>query len=139
MKEKNARKKEIYKELEKTNNFYSSLFYNSEIWLSQLLDHNSKQSLLSALARALPLTMPLNNRLISNALQLYKLFNTCNHSKDWIDHTNQIVLGTRQEFFSCIRVNNYKIRLGSMVNKSHSLNGKIKPNLVNDSYPTYKF
>ena len=116
MKEKNARKKEIYKELEKTNNFYSSLFYNIEIWLSHLLDHNSKQSLLSATARALRLTMPFNNRFISfedihkyckqsnptqiahykNALQLYKLFNACNHSNDWIVLTNQIILGTRQ-------------------------------------------
>ena len=142
-----------------TSNFYSTLYYNSEIWLSHLLDHNSKQSLLSASAKALRLTMPFTNRFISfeeihkhckqsnptqishykNALQLYKLFNSANYSKDWIDLTNQIVLGTRQEFFSCIRSNNYKIGLGSMVNKFHSLNGKIKLNALNYSYPKYKF
>ena len=57
----------------------------------------------------------------------------------WVDLTNQIVMGTRQEFFNCIRVNNYKIGLGSMVNKFHSLNGKIRLTTLNDSYPTFKY
>ena len=142
-----------------TSNFYSSLYYNSEIWLSHLLDHNSKQMLLSASAKALRLTMPYTNRFISfedlhkhckqsnpqqmaqykNALQLYKLFNTNTHSIDWIDLNNQIIMGSRQEFFNCVRVNNYKIGLGSMVNKFHSLNGKILLTSLNDSYPTFKY
>ena len=142
-----------------TSNFYSTLYYNSEIWLSNLLDPNSKQMLLSASAKALRLTIPFSNRFISfeeihkqckqstpkhlaqykNALQLFKLFNTNLHSRDWVDLTNQIITGTRQEFFNCVRVNNYKIGLGSMVNKFHSLNGKIKLTTLNDSYPTFKY
>ena len=140
------------------SNFYSTLYYNSEIWLSQLLDHNSKQMLLSASAKALRLTMPFTNTLISfedihikceqstpnqiaqykNALELYKLFNSNESSKNWLDLTNQILINDRNSFFNCIRVNNYKIGLNTMVNKFYSLNGKIQLSLFNLPYHTYK-
>ena len=141
-----------------TSNFYSTLYYNSEIWLSHLLDQNSKQTLLSASAKALRLTMPLTNSLISfeeihkksnqstpsqiaqykNALELYKLFNAAQPSKNWIDLTNQITVNNRQKFFNCIRVNNFKIGLSTMVNKFFYLNNKIELEILNLSYPAYK-
>ena len=141
-----------------TSNFYSTLYYNSEIWLSHLLDQNSKQMLLSASAKALRLSMPFSNNLISfeeihkkcnqstpshiaqykNALELFKLFNAALPSKNWIDLNNQIIVNRRQNFFNCIRVNNFKIGLSTMVNKFFSLNGKIELKLLNLSYPTYK-
>lgn len=70
--------------------------------------------------------------------QLVKVRRT-NSVIHWIDLANRIIMGTRQEFFRCVRVNNYKIGLGSMVNQFHSLNGKILITSLNDSYPTYKY
>ena len=57
------------------SNFYSTLYYNSEIWLSHLLDQNSKQMLLSASAKALRLTMPFTNRFIS-----FEEIHPCSHN-----------------------------------------------------------
>ena len=114
--------------------------------------------LLSASAKALRLSMPFSNNLISfeeihkkcnqstpshiaqykNALELFKLFNAARPSQNWIDLNNQIIVNRRQNFFNCIRVNNFKIGLSTMVNKFFSLNGKIELKLLNLSYPTYK-
>ena len=141
-----------------TSNFFSTLYYNSEIWLSHLLDQNSKQMFLSASAKALGLTMPFNNRFISfeeihkyckqstpshiakykNALELYKLFNCPEPSKDWLDLTYQIITNNRQKFFQCIKVHNYKIGLSTRVNKLYTLNGQIELNLLNLSFPAFK-
>ena len=141
-----------------TSNFYSTLYYNSEIWLSHLLDQNSKQNLLSASAKALRLSMPFTNRFISfeeihknckqstpvhvskykTALELYKLFNSTEPSKDWLDLTNQIITNNRQNYFQCIKAHNYKIGLSTRVNKFYSLNGQIDLNLLNLNYPAYK-
>ena len=73
-----------------------------------------------------------------NALELYKLFNAAQPSKNWIDLTNQITVNNRQKFFNCIRVNNFKIGLSTMVNKFFSLNNKIELEILNLSYPAYK-
>ena len=47
------------------SNYYSILYYNSEIWLSSLLHNDSKQQLLSASANAIRSCMPVPNRNIS--------------------------------------------------------------------------
>ena len=48
-----------------TSNYYSSLYYNSEIWLSNSIKHELKQSLLSASANAIRSCVPFQNRYIS--------------------------------------------------------------------------
>ena len=73
-----------------------------------------------------------------NALKLHKLFNTALPSKIWLDLTNQIITNSQQNFFNCLRVNNYKIGLSTMVNEFYSLNDKIELNLLNLYYTAYK-
>jgi hypothetical protein len=46
-------------------NYYSFLYYNAELWLTQNLNSKSKQHLLLALANALGMCMPMLNPCIS--------------------------------------------------------------------------
>ena len=65
----------------------------------------------------------------------------CSHLntlKNWLDLKNQITVNNRPNFFKCMRVNNYKIGLSTMVNKLFPLKGKIVLNILNLFYPTYK-
>ena len=142
-----------------TSNFYSTLYYNSEIWLSNNLDNNSKQNLLSASAKALRLTRPLGTTVLSFeelhkvckqstpsqialfklSIELYKLFNSENVSMNYTRLANQIVVGRRQNFFMCFRQNNYKIGLNSLINKFYHLNGKISLDLFNLNLVGFKY
>jgi hypothetical protein len=142
-----------------TSNFYSTLYYNSEIWLSNNLDNNSKQNLLSASAKALRLTRPLGTTVLSFeelhkvckqstpsqialfklSIELYKLFNSENVSMNYTRLANQIVVGRRQNFFMCFHQNNYKIGLNFLINKFYHLNGKISLDLFNLNLVGFKY
>ena len=139
--------------------FYSTLYYNSQIWLSNNLDQNSKQTLLSASAKALRLTRPLGTRILSFeelhkiskqstpaqvalfklSIELYKLYNSENASMNHTRLATQIIVGRRQNFFMCFRQNNYKIGLNSLVNKFFYLNGKIPLDLLNLNLSGFKY
>ena len=87
-----------------TSNFYSILYYNSEVWHLPNLSPQLKQQLLSASASALKLCTPqyvwsmsyhelheINKRATPNqllkykmAIQLHKLFNSNAQSQDWL-------------------------------------------------------
>ena len=96
-------KKEILQLI--TSNFYSVLYYNSEIWHIPSLNKNTlKQKLLSVLAKALKISMYYPDPMISFAnihvvnqratpesmllyrlsIQLFKLYNTNTHSLEWV-------------------------------------------------------
>ena len=108
-----------------TSNYYSSLYYNSEIWLSNGLKHELKQSLLSASANAIRSCIPLNNRFISFeaihkecnqltpkqvgyyklSILLHKLYNSSDQSTDWRDLANLIIVTRRQTMFKTFKSN----------------------------------
>ena len=120
-----------------TSNYYSSLYYNSEIWLSNSLKQELKQSHLSASANAIRSCIPLQNRFIlfeaihknfnqftptqmgyfKLSILLHKLYNSPNHSKDWRDLANQIVISRYQTKFRSFKSNNYKIGMNILINR----------------------
>ena len=141
------------------SNYYSILYYNAEIWLTNNLSHDSKQQLLSASANAIRQCIPQPNPFISfekihmNAkistpmqiglfklsLLLHKKFNSIETNKDWQDLVHQIVITGRQTLFSCHQNNKYKIGLNLNINKFYCLNCKIKLNDFNQSFLQFKF
>ena len=90
-----------------TSNFYSVLYYNSEIWHLQSLKTNLKHKLLSTSAKAIKTcvkfctndvsfvrlhemynrSLPENFLLYRHALLLYKLINSDSHTSEWV-HLN---------------------------------------------------
>ena len=128
-----------------TANFYSLLYYNSEIWHIPNLNPNSKQHLLAASAKALRLcdksitpfqsyidlhrshkrAMPSQFSTYKHALLLYKLYNSNETSDDWVDLNFTQVLTGRQLDFIIIPQSNYKIGTNLLCNRLSSLNNKI--------------
>ena len=98
-----------------TSNFYSVLYYNSEIWHLPSLSVNLKQKLFSASAIALKTCTKINDLGISyhqyhvinnratpdklleykHALSLYKLYNDSPHSLEWLALNNNQILTSR--------------------------------------------
>ena len=128
------------------------------MWLSPSLKHDVKQLLLSASANALRTCMPFQNRFISfedihrNCCQptppciglykisilLFKTYNSNVTNDDWLDLSENIILTTRQNLFSCFKSNNYKIGMNVQINKFSFLNNRIDLKLFNLSLPCYK-
>ena len=141
-----------------TSNYYSSLYYNSEIWLSIHLKHELKQSLLSASANAIRSCIPLKNRFISFeaihkecnqftptqvgyyklSILLHKLYNSNIHSTDWRDLANLIIITGRQSKFKCFKTNIYKIGMNILINRFHALNNLIELNDLDSTLPCFK-
>ena len=140
------------------SNYYSILYYNSEIWLSPNLCHESKQQLMSASANALRSCIPLPNPFVSFeaihrhfkfstpsqiglfkiSIQLHKIFNSHEQTADWLLFTNQIISSGRQQQFDILRLNNYKIGLNILANKLYYLKSQINLDLLNLSLPAFK-
>ena len=141
-----------------TANFYSVLFYNSEIWHIPSLNPHSKQQLLSASANALRLCTPGNNDRISfeelhvlnqratptqimqykHSLLLYKLYNRKEPIQEWVMLNFQQTLGSRQTNFNIIRSNNYKIGNNLLCNRLQIINNLIPLSWLNLSIESYK-
>ena len=141
-----------------TSNFYSLLYYNSEIWQIPSLNPISKQQLLSASAKALKLCSYNNDQMISfmdihvqmkratpcqmlkykHALLLHKLYNFMEPIAEWIlMNFNQIITG-RQENFIIQKHNNYKIGSNILCNRLSTLNNEIPFSWLNMPISTYK-
>ena len=140
------------------SNYYSVLYYNSEIWLSPNLNADSKQQLLSASANALCSCMPLPNPFISFeaihkffnhstpeqignyklSLLLHKTYNSTTQNKDWLELADQIVITGRQSKFISYKSNNYKIGLNILVNRFYSLKQRIVLDDLNHNMPVFK-
>ena len=138
--------------------YFSTLYYNSEIWLTPFLHAGPKQQLLSASANAIRLCMKQENYYISFknihvnfgkstpkqmalykiSLQLYKTFNSNDHGTDWLEFSNQIISSGRQTVFNIHRSNNYTIGLNMLANKFTCITNKIKLDYCNLSYSAYK-
>ena len=141
-----------------TSNYYSVLYYNSEIWNLPTLSNHLKKKLLSASANALKMCMsklPLNTSFDSihslakrgtptqmcnykHALQLYKLFNSETMTEDWIALNFQQQFNGRSNKFQFFTSSNYKVGKNLMVNRFRQLNNKIDYNWLNESFNSYK-
>ena len=141
-----------------TSNVYSVLYYNSEIWHLPSLKNSLKQKLLSVSARALKISMFYPDPMISFinihemnkratpesmmqyklAIQLFKLYNSNDHSLEWIDLNLNQVLTSRQTKFTILKTNNIKVGLNKLTNRLAILNGKIPLDWLNVSIDTFK-
>ena len=141
-----------------TSNFYSIIFYNSEIWHLPSLKPTLKQKLLSASAKALKVcnrqvdvrmsfeTMhALNKRATPCKFQKYKLalclFKLYNMNFNTIEFSllnfNQIVT-SRQSKFMTVKSNKTKVGLNSLANRLHSINNLIPLSWLNLSIESFK-
>jgi hypothetical protein len=141
-----------------TSNFYSILFYNSEVWLSMYMNDNVKHKLFVASANALKVCQHYPDPLISFlelhkiskratpmmlseykcVLQLYKTFNECLPINEWVHLNFDQVNTSRQTKFLIDRSKRTKIGRHSLCNKFHQLNEKIPLEWLGKSYSSYK-
>jgi hypothetical protein len=128
-----------------TANFYSILFYNSEIWHIPTLNPQSKQLSLAASAKAFKLCIkdytvlysyenihtltkratPQQLSTFKHAILLFKLYNKTMSTSDWVKFNFQQILTSRQTNFMVIQNNNYKIGNNLLCNRLTHLNNKI--------------
>ena len=141
-----------------TSNFYSILFYNSEIWHLPSLKSTLKQKLLSASAKALKvcnrqvdLSMSfetihaLNKRATPSKFQKYKLaislFKLYNMNYNVIEfcslNINQVIT-SRQTKFVTVKSNRTKVGLNSLSNRLHTINNLIPLEWLNLTIGSYK-
>ena len=141
-----------------TSNFFSVLYYNSDVWHIPSLNPRLKQQILSASARALKLctsnynlTMSfiqihtLNNRatpnqlmLYKHALLLYKIWNDKIYSDDWLSLNFQQNFNVRNSTVKLIDTSNLKIGKNIAVNRLMVINGLIEYDWLNLSINAYK-
>ena len=141
-----------------TSNYYSILYYNSEIWHIPTLAPHLKQKLLSASANAIKLCLsklPWNtsheaiHRLAGrgtpeqmskykHALQMYKLYNSSQMSDDWVDLNNQQNFNGRNPNVQIFIRSNYKVGKNLLVNRLKTLTNLIKYEWLNESYESFK-
>ena len=140
------------------SNYYSVLYYNSEIWHLPTLKPNLKQKLLSASANAIKLCLtklppntsfetihslakrgtPTQMSTYKHALQLYKLFNSTQMSDDWVSLNVQQNFNGRNEKIQFYNISNYKVGRNLLVNRFKILNNKIDYSWFNVSFETFK-
>lgn len=141
-----------------TSNYFSKLYYGSEVWQTPKLNANSKKQLLSASANAIKLcethynpeisyinlhrkhdrALPNQFYMYRHSLLLFKLFNNMIPENDWCDLNLQIVNTRRQKFFEIQNTSSYKVGNNILCNRLSCLNGKIELNLLNLSLDSYK-
>ena len=141
-----------------TSNFYSILYYNSEIWHLHTLKSTLKQKLLSASAKAIKIcaknnlnevsfvnlhkmynrSIPENFLLYKHALALYKLFWSKNMSTEFLALNLNTILTTRQVNFIATRNNKRKVGLNALANRFYLLNNRIPLSQLNKSLDCYK-
>ena len=141
-----------------TSNFYSVLFYNSEIWHIPTLKPEIKQMLLSASAKALKLSQrtpdlmesfvnihknckrALPNQIMEfkHSILLHKIFNTHQPSLDWVELNFNQTITSREKFYRTVRTNKTKIGNNLLSSRLSILNGKILLDDLNMSLDSFK-
>ena len=140
------------------SNFFSVLYYNSEVWHLKTLNQSMKSKLLSTSAKALKLCAkkpdmwmmsfpnlhkmagraPLDKMIdYKLALQLFRVVNYHIPTPDWINFNLNNIQTTRQTEFATQRTNRFKIRMNILSNRLHYLKGKIELDLLNLSFGSY--
>ena len=141
-----------------TSNFYSILYYNSEIWHLPSLKATLKQKLLSTSAKALKVCVKMSDSNVSfdslhktckRALPIdymkYKLalclFRIYNNDYNVVEFShlnfNQVLTG-RQTKFKTTRSNKLRVGLNALSNRFHCLNDLIPLSWLNMSMNTFK-
>ena len=141
-----------------TSNYYSVLYYNSEIWHLHSLKSSLKQKLMSSSARALKACLkfytndlsfvrihemcnratPEKFLLYKYAISLFKLMNTSTHSLEWASLNFNIVLTSRQTNFIALKGNKRKAGLNALANRVFILNNRIPLVWFNMTINTFK-
>ena len=141
-----------------TANFYSILFYNSEVWHLPILKPELKQLLLSASSKALKLSQrtpdsyesfvnvhqsckrALPNQLIKykHSILLHKMYNSYCPEADWIDLNFDQILTTRQTKFKVIKSNKYIVGNNLLTTRLTILNDQIPLSDLNLSLDSFK-
>jgi hypothetical protein len=141
-----------------TSNFFSRLYYGSEVWHLPTLNQNLKQLLLSASANALKVSCNTYDRSISylelhkqskralptelciykHSLLLYKVMREEQPKRDWIDLNFQMINTRRQLSFETRNTSNYKVGNNNLSNRLSILNKKIQLQDLNLPFESYK-
>ena len=140
-----------------TSNYYSILYYNSEIWHIPSLSYQSKRYMLSASATPLKLCTKydenvsfatlhnIHNRATPEkmikykmALQLHKIYNDDTMSFEWRQMFFVQNFNERNQIAKFIDLSRYKIGKNLITNRLNIINNKIPLNWLNLSPTTYK-
>ena len=141
-----------------TSNFYSILYYNCEVWLSEGLSPRHKQQLLAASANALKIlsnisdlrtsfiqlhcqekrALPMSFAKYRLAIQLYKIYNGDDYNDDWQDMNRQQNFNARCEMFQISNCSNIKVGRNIMCNRLTVLNRQVKLEWLNLSLTAFK-
>ena len=141
-----------------TSNFYSVLYYNCEIWLSQGLNVRNKQQLLAASSNALRIlnnvsdlrvssvqlhnsekrALPMNFAKYRLAIQLFKLYNGGYESDDWQDLNVQQNFNARCDTFHINDCSKMKVGKNILCNRLTCLNRQVKLDWLNLSLTAFK-
>ena len=141
-----------------TSNFYSILFYNCEIWLSNGLNVRQKQQLLSTSAMALRMlnnasdlrisfrqlyinekrALPMDFAKYRLAIQLYKIYNGREMNDDWIDMNLQQNFNARNKMFQINDNSRIKIGKNLICNRLNVLNNLVELDWLNISLISFK-
>ena len=141
-----------------TSNFFSVLFYNSDIWHIPCLSPILKRQLLAASASALKICTPSYNYLMSyknlhyinkrampeqmmrykHAILLYKTYNETTQTKNWLTLNFQQSFNNRNNTFRVFSTNNYKVGQNLTSNRFAVINGLVNLDWLGESFETYK-
>ena len=141
-----------------TSNYYSILYYNSEIWHIPSITSNSKKRLLSASSSPLKICTLNYDRNISyeslhkitkratptqiltykHALLLHKTYNDDSISPEWVDLFTNQSFNNRSLNVHFVDNSNYRIGKNILSNRFTILNNHITLESLNKSYESYK-
>ena len=139
-----------------TSNYFSVLYYDSEIWHLPSLHVNLKQKLLSSSAKKMCAKYNTNDMpfiklhelyhraipemflLYKLALSFFKLFNSNDCTTEWVALNFNQINTSRQLGFITSKTNIKRVGLNVLANRLYVLNGKIPLTLFNKSIDTFK-
>ena len=141
-----------------TSNFYSILYYNSEIWHIPSLKCTLKQKIMSSSAKAIKMCMKwctndvsfiriheMNQRatlekylMYKHALSLHKLMNNDNYTTEWVALNFNQTLTSRQTNFFTLKNNRKRVGMNAFAKRVFILNGKIPLTWFEMSFDTFK-
>jgi hypothetical protein len=141
-----------------TSLFFSSLYYDSEVWHLPKLIADLKKKLKRTSANALKICIndvtpftahteihnmaqrspPQNYCLYKHALILYKLFNDCIPTLEHLHLNFQLADNERSDFLTFIKNDNFKVGANILINRLAELNGKINKNWLLLNLDSYK-
>ena len=141
-----------------TSNFYSVLYYNSEIWLSQGLKARNKQQLLAASSNALKMlnnftdlktsylklhtnekrALPMDFAKYRLSIQLYKIYNSYEADDNWMDMNFQQNFNARNKMFQINDCSKLLVGRNIISNKLSVLNNQIELDWLNLSLTSFK-